>query len=259
MAFNPTPINHNSPGTAAYMPYPTQPEVLAAMEDLKQILHPRCDTGWGYKDPEIDLWQCAWLEGMLSMFINPQSHTYNQWGASACQTAIGMGWEKHCTWQLHELNNGFLANQKVLSINPYGDWNESLLVIEDLVNKISIYLLSLGNDITANKLMDFLHYTDTKAKYGIEQDITHKTACWYLQAPGYHHQSMPKSQYIDGHEREDVVTYQKKVFLLKWKEIMDCMAVWNKDLKEHLLEGDIRKKSNLPWLSLVSLAGFGWI
>ena len=44
-AFNPTPINHNSSGTAAYMPHPTQPEVLTAMEDLKKIPHPRHDMG----------------------------------------------------------------------------------------------------------------------------------------------------------------------------------------------------------------------
>ena len=92
--FNPTPINHSTPGTAAYKPHPTQPDVLTAMEDLEKILHLRHDTGQGYKDLEIDLWRCAWLEGMMSMFCmftNPQSCTYNQWGASASQTAIGMG------------------------------------------------------------------------------------------------------------------------------------------------------------------------
>jgi hypothetical protein len=57
--FKPTPINHNSPETTAYMPHPTQPDVLAAMEDLRKILHPRRDTGRGYKDPEIDLWRHA--------------------------------------------------------------------------------------------------------------------------------------------------------------------------------------------------------
>ena len=76
-----------------------------------------------------------------------------------------MGQGNHCAQWLHKLNCGFLADQKVLPINPYGDWNESLLVNEDLVNEISIYLLLLGNDITAKKLMDFLHHTDTKEKY----------------------------------------------------------------------------------------------
>ena len=138
-----------------------------------------------------------------------------------------------------------MADRKVLPINPYGDWNELLLVNENLVNEISIYLLSLGNDITTKSLMDFLHRTDIKDKYGIEWDISHKMACWYLQALGYRYQSTPKGQYVDGHEREDVVAYRKKVFLPKWKEIMDQMAVWDKDLKEHLLSGE--RKRVIAW------------
>jgi hypothetical protein len=238
--FNPTPTP-NSSATTTYTPYPIQADVLAAMEDLKKNLHPKRDTGRGYKDPEIDLWRRARLEGMMSMFhmfTNRQSRTYNQWGASACQVAIGMGRGKHCAEQLCKLNRGFLADRSVLPINPYGDWNESLLVNEDLVNEIGIYLLSLGNDITAKKLMDFLHRTDVKEKYGIERDISHKTACRYLQALGYRYQSTPKGQYVDGHEREDVVNYRKQVFLPKWKEFMDNMAVWDKDLKEHLPSGE---------------------
>jgi hypothetical protein len=45
--FNPTPLNHHSPGSAEYMPHPMQPDVLAAMEDLKKILHPSRLTGRG--------------------------------------------------------------------------------------------------------------------------------------------------------------------------------------------------------------------
>jgi len=58
--FNPTPINQNSlAGTTAYMPHPTQADVLAAIKDLNEILHPKHDTGQGYKDPGIDLWRRA--------------------------------------------------------------------------------------------------------------------------------------------------------------------------------------------------------
>ena len=84
----------NSLATTTYMPNPIKADILAAMEDLKRILHPKHDTGQGYKDPKIDLWHHAQLEGMMSMFhmfTNWQSCTYNQWGASACQVAVGMG------------------------------------------------------------------------------------------------------------------------------------------------------------------------
>ena len=114
------------------------------------------------------------------MFTNPQSPTYNQWGASACQTAIGMGQGTHCTQWLCELSHAFFTDQKVLPVNPYRDWNKSLLVNENIVNEISIYLLSLRREISTKKLMDFLHQADINEKFGIEHDISHKTACWYL-------------------------------------------------------------------------------
>lgn len=65
-------INTNS-STEAHI-YPTQSDVLAALKDLKKILYPEHDTGYGYKDPELDLWHRAQLDGMfsmLNMFINP--------------------------------------------------------------------------------------------------------------------------------------------------------------------------------------------
>jgi transposase len=135
-----------------------------------------------------------------------------------------MGRGSHCARRLCELNRAFFAKREVLPINPYGDWNKSFLVNENIVNEISIYLLSLGNDISAKKLMDFLHRADIKEKYGIDRNISHKTACRYLQGLGYRYHSMPKGQYVDGHEREDVVIYREKVFLPKWKKFMDRMA-----------------------------------
>ncbi|KAF8156091.1 hypothetical protein B0H34DRAFT_676160 [Crassisporium funariophilum] len=236
--FIPIPTKRTLPGHIHMVP--TQSEALQAAKNLTRILHSKRNTGPGYKDPDLDLWRRAHLEGMLSMlnmFMNPESRTYNECGASACQAAIGLGRGTHCARRLCELNQAFLANRDVLPINPYGDWNESLLVNENIVNELSIYLLSLGNEILAQKLMDYLHQPDVKEKYGIERDISHKTACRYLQALGYHYQSTPKGQYIDGHEREDVVAYREQVFLPKWKKFLNWMATWDKDLKETLPPG----------------------
>ena len=194
--FNPKPLHHSLPGESCMSP--TQPSCLNALVDLKKILHPR-DTGCGYKDPQLDLWRHAQLGGMISMlnmFMRWESWTYNHWGASACQAAVGMGQGKHCTRHLCELNQTFLADQTILPVNPYGDWNESLLTDETIINEINIYLLFLGNKIMAKKLMDFLHRADIKEKYGIEWDINHKTACRYLRALGYQFQYTPKGQYL---------------------------------------------------------------
>ncbi len=118
-----------------------------------------------------------------------------------------------------QLCRSYIADRKILPINPYGDWKESMLVDENLQNEINIYFLSIGNEITAKRLMDFLRQLDIKEKYGIEQDISHKTACWYLHTLGYRYKATPKGQYADGHEREVVVFYQQNVFLSQWWEL----------------------------------------
>lgn len=163
---------------------PTMQQALAALTDLRPLIQPKRQSGAGYKDPELDLWTRARLEGMRSMLLmytNPMSRTYNNWGASSCQAAIGMGRGRHCARRLRELCRAFIADRKVLPVNPFGDWNESMLADENLRNEISIFLLSIGNEISAKKLMDFLAQPDIKEKFGIEKSISHKTACRYLK------------------------------------------------------------------------------
>jgi len=93
---------------------------------------------------------------MLSMFTNLQSVTYNRWGTSMYQAAIGMGWGKHCNSVALWAESCILfTDHKILPINPYGDWNKSLLVNETSWMKSAFTLLSLGNELTAKSLMDF--------------------------------------------------------------------------------------------------------
>jgi hypothetical protein len=214
---------------------PTLYDANAALGELGLIIRPKRKKGAGYLDPDLDLWTRARLEGMVSMlgmYTNVNSKTYNNWGASALQAAIAMGRGIHCARRLRELCRGYITDRKILPVNPYGDWNESYLVDENLCNEISIYLLSIGNQISAKKLMDFLHQPDIKEKYGIERNISHKTACRYLQTLGYRYKATPKGQYVDGHERDDVVYYRENVFLPQWRRYQERMARWEKKVEE---------------------------
>jgi len=101
----------------------------------------------------------------------------------------------------------------LLPINPYSDWNESILVDEDLTNDISLYLLEIGKEISAKKLMDFLAQEDIQLKHGIKKPISKCTARQYLNTLGYWWSTPKKGQYADGHERDDVVYYCEQVFL----------------------------------------------
>ena len=148
---------------------PTMQQALAALNDLQLLIRLRRITGVGHKDPELDLWMQARLEGMqsmLHMYTNSLSITYDKWGASSLQAAIGMGRGHHCSCRLRELCHVFIGDRNILPVNPYGDGNKSFLADENLRNEISIYLLSIGNQISAKKLVDFLTSQISKINLG---------------------------------------------------------------------------------------------
>jgi len=167
---------------------PTLVLAKQALEDLQKLLQPPRDKGYGYKDPGLDPYVRARLEGMRSMlnfYVNPQSQTVGAWGASSCQAAISLMRGRHCACQLRALTQQYIKDRKVLPLNPYGNWNKSMLVDKDLVNEISLYLQEIGKEISAKKLMEFISRPDIKEKYCLEKPISERTARRYLNNLGY--------------------------------------------------------------------------
>ena len=96
------------------------------------------------------------MRSMLNFYTCKQSLTYDAWAASSVQASVALGKGLHCACQIRHLTWQFIKDPTVLPINPYGDWNESMLMDEDLCNDISLYLQEIGMEISANKLRDFL-------------------------------------------------------------------------------------------------------
>jgi hypothetical protein len=213
---------------------PLQIHAVLALADIKELLSPKRRNHLGeelpgHTDPGFDVFKHSRMEGMrslLAFYTNPKSATFDKWGPSSCQAAISFDRGRYCARQLRFLTRQFIRDRTLLPINPYGSWNESMLVDEDLVNDINLYLQELGDAITAKKLADFLSREDVKSKHGITRTISERTACRYLQTLGYRWQAAKKGQYVDGHEREDVVSYREHHFLPEWKALQDRMQNW---------------------------------
>jgi hypothetical protein len=209
---------------------PTLIGAIEALKDLKELLHPHRKNAPGRDDPELNLFVRTRMEGMqslLSFYTNPKSTTYDKWGPSAYQAAISLDRGRHCARQLCILVREFIKNRAVLPINPYGNWNESLLLDEDVANEINIYLQSIGPEISGKKLMDFINDDEAlRSRHGIDKKISLRTAQRYLNALGYRYKAPAKGQYVDGHEREDVVFYRDQVFLPQWRRISERMFNW---------------------------------
>ena len=196
------------------------PSVTAAAQalgDIKFILRgeSRGKSG-GYQSPNFDVFVRARLEGiraMLSYYTDPRSLTYQKWGKSAFNAAIGMGRGNHCAHILAHLSHKYIADRKVIPLNPYGSWWTSMLADEDLAEDVRLHLQELGKYITAERLVQYLRRPDVKLKHGIDGDVGETTAHQYLHELGYHFSHAKKGQYSDGHERADVVYYRDHVYL----------------------------------------------
>lgn len=75
---------------------PTIENAVAAIKDLSALLRgeKRGDHSKGYKDPQFDPFVRKRMEGMrtlLNLYTDKRSKTFGHWGASAMQTAIGLG------------------------------------------------------------------------------------------------------------------------------------------------------------------------
>jgi hypothetical protein len=99
--------------------------------------------------------------------------------------AIGLGHGNHCARVLVQLARQYILDRDVLPVNPYGGWNRSMLADEDLDDDIRQHLQSLGNEITTDKLVSFLHDPEVCGKHGIDKKVSERTARRYLNDLGY--------------------------------------------------------------------------
>lgn len=123
---------------------------------------------------------------MLNFYVTPlEGGTYGQWGASAHLAAHGLGHGKYCACVLAALARQFIVTREVLDVNPYGEWNDSMLSDEDLADDIRLHLQSLGKEITVDKLVDYLNDPAVRAEHNIDKPILTTTARQYLDELGY--------------------------------------------------------------------------
>jgi hypothetical protein len=211
-----------------------------AHKEIRKILHPPRDTGRGYKDPKLDLLTRSrlvtrsHLEAMqqfLWAYVNPTSGTYNKWSASSLAAATALEKGPWFARRLREWTIGFVGDNDNLPLNVYGTWNKSRLDDEDLQAELFTHLQGIGKYICADDVSCYMNRDDVKKRYGMKKGICIRTARNWLDKLGYRWTLEPSGQYVDGHERDDVVTYRKEVFLPCWLQIEPHLRSWSLDGK----------------------------
>ncbi|KAJ6557572.1 hypothetical protein B0H19DRAFT_894702, partial [Mycena capillaripes] len=205
----------------------------AALVDIQLVLRGESrGKGGGYKTPEVSPWVQIRMEGirsLLSQYTNLESPTYGKWGASARQAAIGVGRSTYCARRFAVLSREYINCRKVLPVNPYGSWKQSMMADEDLANDVRAHLQELGKFIPAEKLVQYLAREDVMEKHCIDKTVHVSTARRYLDELGYRFTVGKKGQYCDGHEWEDIVYYREQVYLPALKGFQDRSCIFEAD------------------------------
>lgn len=174
-----------------------------ALDDLRNLLHPKQKHSPGHIDPEIN------------HFF--RTTTYNKWGASSFQAAISLGRGRHCAWQLCNLVQQFIKDKKNSS-------NKSIWAMEQMTtcwqrsSQWNQHLLSINwpRDLGPEAHWFCHNNTALRSQHEIEKKISIKTSQRDLNALVYRYSTPLKGQYADGHECKDVVHYRDQIFSA-WK------------------------------------------
>jgi len=121
-------------------------------------------------------------------------------------------------WHARVIRGWVCAFIKDPDDHNYGTWNETALEKDKaFAQEVHMHLKSVGKYVQAMDLVEFLDTQEMWAKTGHEKRIDVTTAQRWMKKLDYWWTLDPKGQYVDGHERGDIVAYRQHVFLPAWK------------------------------------------
>ncbi|KAJ3968854.1 hypothetical protein EV361DRAFT_870518 [Lentinula raphanica] len=226
---------------------PTVVKAVDALDQIRQLLHPQSgpnDKTKRTKDASLKGWtptQLHEIKQMLNLYTNPNSSTYSQWTESSLQVVIGSARRfrsgTYAARMLRSWTKEYILSRKI-PVSTYGTWAQSKLeTYPELAEDLKAYLVGIGKYVKAQgDIITFLNQPDIKETYHIKETIHLSTAKRWMNDLQFRWVLNHKGQYVDGHERDDVVKYRQNVFLPAWYSIESHMRSWNGENMDELQE-----------------------
>jgi hypothetical protein len=214
-----------------YTPPPTVAEAASTLADLNLLLRPPRDSGGGHKDPNLDSLLCRCLERVqmfLRNYIDPTNKA-PRWQAVSLKTAKAFGKTTWLAKWLREWAQAYILDHEDLSLNIYGTSNSSILEDEDFVQELLLHLQGIRKYVRAMDIVEYMGTPDVLVHLKLTKTISLATAQCWMKTVGYHWNKTPTGQFVDGHERVDVVEYCQVVFLPVWAELLSRTCIYVTD------------------------------
>ncbi|KAH9910652.1 uncharacterized protein BXZ73DRAFT_20922, partial [Epithele typhae] len=78
---------------------------------------------------------------------------------------------------------------------------------------LELHSQGVGMYVQAQDIVSFMAFPGNLVRFGLTKLVSHTTAKRWMHKLGRFWKHEPTGQYVDGHEREDVVNYRQKKFL----------------------------------------------
>jgi hypothetical protein len=211
---------------------PSRTEAEAAFADIQNILKPPRNKGKGYKSSGLDKVTQSRLEGVktfIGTYIRleeKEPEKRGNWTKASELSVYVCGGSQYHARKLREWARNFIDSREEIPENQFGRGNKSAVDDEDLAQDIHLHLQSVGKYIKAEDIVQYCSAPDVLERMKRTRSISLITARRWLAKMGYRWKRNHKGQYVDGHERSDVVDYRQNVFLPAMAEYTNQMRTW---------------------------------
>ena len=216
---------------------PTEIQAIDALNEIQNLLRPRrSGRQKQYKESKVQKWGqkiLGQLEIFLNLFTGANSNVKGKWMEASKEAAIATGRPTdHQERRLREEAKKFIFTHKVPK-SPFGASNISIIdADEELAQEINLYLQEKGKYVKANDIAEYLKKPEVQSRWNLKKTISKATCERWMKKLGYRWVKKHRGQYVDGHEREDVVKYRQDVFLPAWYDHESRMRSWDNDGNE---------------------------
>ena len=178
--------------------------------DIHTLLHPKRKTGIGHKTHGLRPFVAQRLQDM-SVFLCLFIQDIHEWINASLTAAKILGRGSYYAQRLRRWSVDFILDRGELPDKRLFSGHISRLENEDIKSELNLHLQSLGKYVSATDLVRYFQQDDVRQRYGFT--ISLATARRWMKQMGMRWTKTPKGQYVDGHERPDVVEYRQKTYI----------------------------------------------
>ncbi|KIK73265.1 hypothetical protein PAXRUDRAFT_178870, partial [Paxillus rubicundulus Ve08.2h10] len=170
-----------------------------------------------------------WLYTDSGSPLSTQGTVDSRWTATSLQAAHAQQSNPWRARNLRKWSKAYINDCEALPLSENGKSRTSCIDDDVVAAEIALHLQGLGKYVRSLDILHYLEQAGVKQRLKIKKTPHLSTAKRWMKKMGYHWTKNPAGQYVDGHEREDVVWYRQTKFLPACQALEDRTRKWLTD------------------------------